>query len=746
MDGIATRCRRLIFMALLLAPVACLFGQNAVVITVSDSSTKNALSDAIVRVMPLAKNSHFKGTTDVSDKKGQFNLNFTEPLVVHISYLGYNSIFDTIYTADSRSYFLKRTASNIEDVVVTGQYAPGSAKASVYNMTVYTEKDFREKGATNLREALQGSMNMSQDPIFGSGLSVQGISGEGVKIMVDGVPLVGRQNGVMDLSQIDVSNNIERVELIKGPMSAIYGSDAMGGVVNLITKSNQTEKYNVNLRGYYESVGQYNVSLNSGLNLGKSQLFVSGGRNFFDGYSEVDTSRHKDWLPKEQYFANAKYVYTTGKFKVGASLSFFREHMINRGNLEPNTSYAFDYHFITMRPVATLFATVPIRDFSRIELMVAYSGYVNYVDMYRKDLVKLNETLINNPGQPQDTSIYHTIAARGTYTLNARNKKVSFQFGVDINQQYTIQNIIADGRQEMGDYAAFGSVMLKLVEGLDIQPAVRFSYNTKFRTPLIPSLNIKYDFKNHFTMRASYGRGYRAPSLTELYLDFHDSNHNLNGNPDLKAESGHSVNFEFGYHVSKNDHNFRITPSGFFNKIDNKIDYVLTNSSSTPQVYQEFNINKYMNSGAELSADYSWKRLSAAAGFNHVWYWVTVSQAQARLNSGDFTLKGGYKIPKAEIKITLTYKYTGRKPLYAFSSGNESQYGSRDPFNSMDVSLSRNFWKDRIQLTCGAKNLFNVTSIKTPGAVAFGHNSDPGSTLTQWGRTYFISLNLHFAK
>jgi outer membrane receptor for ferrienterochelin and colicins len=298
----------------------------------------------------------------------------------------------------------------------------------------------------------------------------------------------------------------------------------------------------------------------------------------------------------------------------------------------------------------------------------------------------------------------------------------------------------------MGDYAAFGSVMLKLVEGLDIQPAVRFSYNTKFRTPLIPSLNIKYDFKNHFTMRASYGRGYRAPSLTELYLDFHDSNHNLNGNPDLKAESGHSVNFEFGYHVSKNDHNFRITPSGFFNKIDNKIDYVLTNSSSTPQVYQEFNINKYMNSGAELSADYSWKRLSAAAGFNHVWYWVTVSQAQARLNSGDFTLKGGYKIPKAEIKITLTYKYTGRKPLYAFSSGNESQYGSRDPFNSMDVSLSRNFWKDRIQLTCGAKNLFNVTSIKTPGAVAFGHNSDPGSTLTQWGRTYFISLNLHFAK
>ena len=60
--------------------------------------------------------------------------------------------------------------------------------------------------------------------------------------------------------------------------------------------------------------------------------------------------------------------------------------------------------------------------------------------------------------------------------------------------------------------------------------------------------------------------------------------------------------------------------------------------------------------------------------------------------------------------------------------------------------MGRNFWKNRIQLTCGAKNLLNVTNVATNGAVAFGHNSDPNSSMMNWGRTYFISLNLHFAK
>jgi outer membrane receptor for ferrienterochelin and colicins len=722
------------------------FAQNDISIYVSDSIATRPLSDAVVRITPLSKSSKYKGNADLTDRNGKFAMPFTEPVIAYISYLGYQPIIDTFRAPESRTYELRKTTANMDDVVVTGQYNAGSAKASVYEVKIYTEREIREKGATNLREALQGSLDIdvSEDPVFGSGISLQGISGEGVKILLDGVPLVGRTSGILDISQIDMTN-IERIEVIKGPMSAIYGPDAMGGVINLITKSNQKEKYTINLKGHYESVGKYNVSLNGGLHIGKSQLFISGGRNFFDGYSEKDTSRHKDWLPKEQYFANAKYVYNTGKFKVGASLSFMRELMLDRGNLQPNADYAYDYHYLTYRPVATLFGTAPIKDYSRIELLLSYSGYFQFINAYQKNLVNLSEHIRTD--QTQDTSTYHDIVARAVYILNSRNRRVSFQAGVDIDQEYSHQSLLLGADQNIGDYAVFSSALFRPVIGLDIQPALRFSYNTKYNTPLIPSLNIKYDFKKYFTLRASYGMGYRAPSLQELFLSFHDSNHSLDGNPNLSPEKGNSVSLEFDFHIRKGDHLVKLTNTGFFNQIKNKIDYIQTGYTVTAS-YQYFNINSYTNAGAEHVLQYDWKRLSLSAGVNYIWYQVDLGQSSAptqRMISPDATFRGGYKIPKAEIGIILAYKYSGRKFLYSITGGNADEVGYINSYHSLDVSLVRNFWKDRIQLTCGAKNLLNVNTVSTFGAQAFGHQGANGAMINM-GRIYFVSLNLHFAK
>ena len=748
MDCFRHTLYRAFWIFVIVANPCWLFAQKEIRISVCDSILTRPLSDAIIRIAPVAKNSAFKGITELSDRSGSLVFSYSEPVVVHITYLGYLTLVDTLTAPQSKSYTMHKTISNINDVVVTGQYGESSARASVYEVKVYSQADIREKGANDLRELLQGSldMDMSQDAVFGSGISLQGISGEGVKILLDGVPLVGRTSGVLDISQIDLSN-IERVEVIKGPMSAIYGPDAMGGVINLISKSYQKEKYNINLKGYYETTGRYNLSLNGGLNLGKSQLFVSAGRKFFSGYSAVDTSRHKDWLPKEEYFANLKYIYQTGKYKVGFSLSFMRELMIDRGDLQPNTDYAFDTHYLMYRPVATVFATIPIRDYSKIDVLMSYSGYYQFINYYQKNLVTLAEHI--QQGQTQDTSVYHDIIGRAVYTLTSRNKIVSFQGGVDIDQEYTHQSLIQGVTQSMGDYAAFSSALFKPVIGLDIQPALRFSYNTKYNTPLIPSLNVKYDFRKHFSLRASYGMGYRAPSLQELFLSFHDSNHNLNGNPNLQPEKGNSVSLEFGYHFTRGVHTFRISNTGFFNKISNKIDFVLTDATSTPVTYQYFNINSYMTAGGEHLLEYGWKRLTINAGVNYIWYQVTLGQAgvgSQHMISPDATGRISYLIPKAEIGITVMYKYTGKKFLYSLVGGNADEQGYLSSYNTLDISATRNLWKDRIQLTLGAKNLLNVTNVSTNGAVPFGHSGGTDGTLINMGRSYFVSLNLHFAK
>jgi outer membrane receptor for ferrienterochelin and colicins len=83
--------------------------------------------------------------------------------------------------------------------------------------------------------------------VYGSSVSINGISGEGVKILVNGVPMVGRIDGKIDISQINLTN-VERIEIVKGPQSVIYGTDALGGVINIITKE-QKDDWNVSAKG-----------------------------------------------------------------------------------------------------------------------------------------------------------------------------------------------------------------------------------------------------------------------------------------------------------------------------------------------------------------------------------------------------------------------------------------------------------------------------------------------------------------
>ena len=235
-------------------------------ITVIRTDNELPLPDAIVKITPL--NEQHRQPLELvalTNKQGLVSFDYQEPSVVIIAHLGYTTILDTLRLPASKTYFMAVAVQNIKDVVVTGQYGVSSSKNSLYEVKVITSETLKAKGANNLREALQNELkiDLGNDQVFGSSMSTNGISGEGIKIMVDGVPIVGKLDGKLDLSQINI-NNIERIEIVEGPLSVLYGTDAMGGVVNIITKSFQTEKVNLNLKGYYESVGHYNVELNGG--------------------------------------------------------------------------------------------------------------------------------------------------------------------------------------------------------------------------------------------------------------------------------------------------------------------------------------------------------------------------------------------------------------------------------------------------------------------------------------------------
>ncbi|MBL0308602.1 MAG: TonB-dependent receptor [Bacteroidetes bacterium] len=730
-------------------------------ITVLRAENHKPLSDAIVSFIPLQEaNEKVKGIQGQTNSLGVFTYNFTEPVIIKVSHLGYETIMDTVYVLSDKKYEIQWTTKEVKDVVVTGQYTPNSTQNSVYQVKVLQGDMLKAKGANNLREALQNELNidLGQDGVFGTGIGINGISGEGVKIMVDGVPIVGRLDGKLDLSQINI-NNIERIEIVEGPLSVMYGTDAMGGVINIITKTYQQDKINILLKGYYESSGQYNAELNTGFSFNKNQIYLSGGRYFFDGYTaDHSVQRVQQWKPKEQYFADAKYIYTGNRFRVSVTGAFFREKMLDRGVPEKTlaqdgTSWTYvggDGHYLTFRPRVATSLMCRFKDGIQLDALLAYTGFFRFSNNYVKDLVTLKEQIVADSKQ-QDTTRYHQIVFRPTYSMSGWKNRLNFQFGLDINQEFTQTTNLLNRKQQSGDYAAFGSVRITVVKGLAIQAAIRFSYNSRFRVPLIPSLNIRYLYKDKLTLRASYGRGYRAPSLKELYLFFFDGGtHAIHGNAELKPEDGHCINGSFNYTFNlAKKHRLEFATSAFYNRISDKIDFVRTPAriSSEPDTFQYYNINRYITYGFQEEITYQWKRLKVSLSGMITHYNMNNSSnasADASLWSPDASVSANYIVPKAEIGINLIYKYTGRKPLFSVNSS--IQTGARNDFHWLDASLSRNFWKDRIQLTVGGKNLLNVTNVQANNVSGVGHNVGGNSVNIGWGRTFFCSLILQFTK
>ena len=201
---------------------------------------------------------------------------------IAVSYMGYATYNDTIKPGQSLDIQLVPKVLNMDEVVVTGQYTPERADKSIYKIDVINSRQIEQKAANNMADLLknQSNMRVTQDGVLGTSLKMMGMSGENVKFLQDGVPLIGRMNGNFDLNQINL-NNTDHVEVIEGPMSVIYGSNALAGVINIITKENKASLLNATANAYLESVGQYNFDGSLSFNRKQHGFSIDGGQLFW---------------------------------------------------------------------------------------------------------------------------------------------------------------------------------------------------------------------------------------------------------------------------------------------------------------------------------------------------------------------------------------------------------------------------------------------------------------------------------
>lgn len=716
------------------------------IIEVLDEDTKAPVPYVKVITKCLSDNCTDTVSIQLTSKNGKTKTKFDIPFDIEVNHIGFETYIARINTNDDLRIILRRKEFILDEVVTTGQYTPRSAQSSVYQVKTVTAERIVAQGAVNLRDLMTNEMNvrLSQDNILGSSMSINGVSGQNVKIMIDGVPVVGRLGGNIDLSQINL-NNARRVEIIEGPMSAIYGTDALGGVINIITEDQIDDEIKITGNSLYESVGVYNIDGSLGYKFGKSNVLISGGRNFFAGYSEVDTARNKQWKPKEQYFTDWQFNHFFDKHTFRYSGNFYQDHILNRGAPRlPYRETAFDDHFKTLRLTNSLFFRGEVAKNRFVDITGSYSYYQRKKNTYFKNLVTLEELFTSDPAD-QDTNSFDSWVLRGTYSHDNVINSVSYQTGFDLNMSTAFGRRINENEKSLQDYAVFASIQIRPIDEITIQPAMRVIHNSNYNAPLVPSLNLKSDVNDFLTIRASYARGFRAPSIQELHFMFVDINHNIRGNEALTAETSHSYNFLMNFHTQTNNYAFKLEPGVYYNDIKD----LITLGNIENDLWSYVNIGKFRTLGSNITLSYIRSDLNSKIGVSYIGRSYQINEtivASKFVYSPEVMANVIYNSQLFGITASIFYKYTGGQSGFNVDeSGTEYSSYEIEDYHTLDLTLSKEIFEKTLTLTVGAKNLFDVKDIKrTSGGSGGVHSGSETSSPVAWGRTIFTSIRFNF--
>jgi outer membrane receptor for ferrienterochelin and colicins len=648
---------------------------------------------------------------------------YARSIALRISFVGYRSIVDTVPAhATARRYILVPDVKALPEFVVTGQYAPATAEQAVHRVRVLDATTIQRMAANNLADVLRNELNirLSQDNMLGTSLSMQGLGGQNVKILVDGVPVIGRQDGNIDLAQLDLTG-VERVEVVEGPLSVNFGTNALAGTINLITRKRGGAPATLRASAYAEHIGRLNTTVSASRQWGRNDVVLTAGRNFFAGWdprhtglvdlspAPADTTRVQQWKPREQYFGRFSYRHTTDRWDVGYKAEGMHDVILNRGlPRAPYNETAFDERYTTLRLDHALTVEHRLARGRKVSGLVAHNRYLRYSNRWFRDLTTLGEQLVDGPSE-QDTSGFTLTNVRANLIQAREGARINYEAGIDVNVETGSGPRIGDGREEIGDYALLASAEYRPHPSVTLRPGLRHAYNTRYGAPLLPSFNMRWQLNRGFTWRASYAKGFRAPSLKELYLFFVDVNHDIQGNTGLAAERSHHWSTALSYRQATDKGVYTSELSLFHNRMDDLI--TLVQVSGARFTYD--NIGTFETTSGSVGAGWDNDHWAVSTGVAVTGRYDAVSEAadmpqlfttEVRASLTRQWLNKGWS-------TSLFWKWQDRQVNYTQQEDGSLTRTFIGAFHMADATITKRLWNGRLALSGGAKNLFNVQDI-----------------------------------
>ncbi len=479
---------------------------------------------------------------------------------------------------------------DLDAVVVTGTRTPKFLKDTPIQTRVITAKDIAKLDATNVQDLLQQelpgvefSYAMNQQ----THLNFSGFGGQGVLFLVDGERLAGETMDDVDFTRLTM-DNVERIEIVKGAASALYGSNATGGVINIITKRSQ-QPWTLNLNARIAKHNEQRYGLSFGLN-GKhwnNMLTANFNRvSNYDVHSAADpvtrviatvygdkTLNLKDqlmWKPTDNFSLTGRAGY------------FFRETVRTADQPERYRDFS-----------GGLKALWDMTENDALQLNYAFDQYD------KSDYQRITRLDVRDYSNVQNTF-------RLLYNHSFENGDV-FTFGADYMHDYLYNTNLDGNTRKQDSFDAFAQYDWRISDKWEVVGALRYDYfSDNSLSHITPKLNVCYKPLRNLSLRAGYGMGFRAPSLKEKYYNFDMAGiWIVEGNPNLKSETSHNFNISAEY--TKGHYNF--TASVYYNKVKNKI------STSAPYLKEETdklpylpysNLANYNVCGGEIGAQARW--------------------------------------------------------------------------------------------------------------------------------------------
>lgn len=417
-------------------------------------------------------------------------------------------------------------------MIVTATRIEEPARESLVNVDVIRREEIERSGARNAAELLEEHAGVNLTRSFaGSALWLRGLDPKYTLILVDGDRVPGQINGSIDLTRFTVEN-IERIEVVRGPGSALYGSDAIGGVVNVITRQSTRP---------FEADGSFGYGTRNSLDAGGRiagqvakplRAQVTGGYHRADGF---ETDYGASGSAFEEALGGLKLWYAPdarSRLIVGAD--YLRQNFV--GSDEGAGGAVLDRTQLQEQFRTSL--EHQLKANSTVQLL-SRGTYSLFRDQYLSDqrgASDLDQSEDNREHLGQLTSLLSVEFSPAHKTT----------FGLEhVFQAFDSERLEHRGnRYRLSPFAQHAWQVWKHGDSrFDLVPGVRVDVDSQFGSVLSPKLALQYAPIEALALRASYGRGFRAPSFQELLLRFENPSvgYFVAGNPNLGAEKSHGV-------------------------------------------------------------------------------------------------------------------------------------------------------------------------------------------------------------